>query len=484
MDADVLVVGAGPAGAAAATHLRRAGLSVLLLDKRRFPRDKVCGDFVSPAAIAELDKLGVVATPGFAAVNRIRRAALHVDGRFIVERDLPTVPDLCRFGAVIPRQQLDAWVVDAAVAAGADLRVGLRATSYRTTDGGITVTATGSAGETTLTARFVVGADGTTSDIARQLRGPVPRADRAVAVRAYIAGIEGPDDRAELYFGRASFPGYAWIFPTGNGAANVGVGMLLETLPGNRENMRDLLARCLQDDPCMRERVRGGRIVGRVAGWPLATFGRRMPVSADRIVLAGDAATLINSVNGEGIQYALASGRWAAEAIAAAAAAADEWTAADRLAGYARTVTSAMRLEMGLARIWAQTIRNRRLTPACLGLIEAIGTYSGVDAEYAAVAGGYLAGMMPAREVMSARMFRGTARGTATLIGRRVRSRLRTGARGAATDPPASNGHRTSAPRAGATAHVAWASDLARAGVDLVTARAKDGPRTARSALP
>ena len=487
VDADVIVVGAGPAGASAAAHLCRAGLSVLLLDKRRFPRDKVCGDFVGPVALAELERLGVVATPEFGGVNRIRRAALHVDGRFIVERDLPTVPGLCRWAAVIPRQQLDGWIVEAAVGAGAELREGMRVLRYRTSPEDVAVTVAGPAGdETTVRARFLVGADGSASDVARQLRGGgIPRADRAIAVRAYVEGIDGPAARADLFFGRASFPGYGWIFPTGEGTANLGVGMMLETLPATRDNLRELLARCLRDDASMRERIGGGRIVGRVTGWPLATFNPRIPIVAARTVLTGDAAALINTVNGEGIQYALASGRWAAEALTAAMSAADATAARACLDGYARRVMAELRLDMSLARLWGQAIRNRRLSPACLGLIEAIGRRSVIDEEYASVAGGYLAGMVPARDVMSARMARGTAAETIATVRRGVRARIRRmrdGSHGApvhAAAPAGANGAggHVTRPRAGAAAELAWMAGVARAGVDLAVTHASDGRR-------
>jgi len=126
-DFDVAIAGAGPAGAAAAAHLASTGYVVALLDQKTFPRDKVCGDFVGPAAIAELDQLGVTDRPEFWQTNEIRQAALYLDGEDLIIQDFPQVDGLPDYGRVIPRIDLDHWIVQAATGAGAEAAGGAAA---------------------------------------------------------------------------------------------------------------------------------------------------------------------------------------------------------------------------------------------------------------------------------------------------------------------------------------------------------------------
>jgi menaquinone-9 beta-reductase len=129
-DADVLVVGGGPAGAATAAHLASEGVSVLVVDAQRFPRDKVCGDFVGPAALRELRDLGGDDGSAFGAGGVIRRAAVHIDGQRVLTRPFPAARGLPAYGRVIPRAQLDHWLLETAVARGARLLEGARVVGF------------------------------------------------------------------------------------------------------------------------------------------------------------------------------------------------------------------------------------------------------------------------------------------------------------------------------------------------------------------
>ena len=113
-DADVAVVGAGPAGAAAAARLAKLGMRVVLLDQHSFPRDKVCGDFVSPVSLVELEDLGLARLSGYLASNVARSATVFLEGQRALSHSLPAVPSLPDHGRVIPRVHLDAWIVEAA----------------------------------------------------------------------------------------------------------------------------------------------------------------------------------------------------------------------------------------------------------------------------------------------------------------------------------------------------------------------------------
>ncbi|MDB4948784.1 MAG: NAD(P)/FAD-dependent oxidoreductase [Gemmatimonadetes bacterium] len=400
---DVLVAGGGPAGAATAAHLARAGLRVTLLDRQRFPRDKVCGDFVGPAAMVELDALGVTGVPEYRATNVIRHAAVHLNGVELIRQPLPQVEGMPAYGRVIPRMLLDAWLLDAARRAGANLVEGVRVTGFDAGPHGVTVAAERDREPCTFRARLLVGADGSNSVVARTLRGSVPPdEDRIVAVRAYYDGDSGPEDRCDLYFTGESFPGYYWLFPTGGGRANVGVGMVLETLPPTGDHLRGLLLDLVARDPALSARLEGARMEGKVVGWPLTTYDARLPVVGERVMLVGDAAGFINPLNGEGIQYALVSARWAAETVADAVAA-DDFSVA-RLKTYAARAERELRYDMALAGLVVHLIRNRHLTPVWLEALKVISSRARVDREYAAVAGGILAGLAPARDALTFRV--------------------------------------------------------------------------------
>ena len=137
-DCDAVVVGGGPAGAAAAARLATEGFTTVLVDRAIFPRDKVCGDFVGPAALSELANLGVTGTEAFSASNAIGDCALHVDGDQLGVLAIPQVGGLPAYGRVIPRLQLDAWILDAARHAGATVLDGRKVTAIEQASDAVT----------------------------------------------------------------------------------------------------------------------------------------------------------------------------------------------------------------------------------------------------------------------------------------------------------------------------------------------------------
>jgi geranylgeranyl reductase family protein len=414
-DADILIVGAGPAGASTAAHLASRGVRVLLVDRQQLPRDKVCGDFVGPAALIELDLLGVGGDPRIRDGNMIREAGLFVDGRELIRHPIPEVPGLPSFGRVVPRLVLDDVILDAARRAGAEIVDGTSVAGYEAGPDGVTVRLEGRDSRRSVVVRALVGADGSSSTIARMLRGhPTERADRIIAVRAYYEGVEGAADRSDLYFTGDSFPGYCWLFPTSATTANVGVGMLLDTLPPASEHIRELLVRLVEGDRALRARLGRATLTGKIVGWPLTTFNPREQIVGDRVLLAGDAAGLINPLNGEGIQYALSSGRWAAETINASLTSGDFSRAG--LEPYARRVHDELRYDMALARLIIQFISNRSFNPIWLEALRIITARARHDRAYARITGGVLAGLVPAREVLRPSVIVGTAQQAATSV--------------------------------------------------------------------
>jgi geranylgeranyl reductase family protein len=286
---DVAVVGAGPAGSAAALAARRAGARVLLLDRADFPRDKPCGDGIAADTIDVLRDLGVTGTTdGYAPVHDLR---LVGPGGAAVARPLP------RPAYTVPRTVFDARLVEAAVAAGAELR---KHTVRTFSDDGAGVTL-----DDTFYARVVIGADGAGSVVRRALGHPVnPDGHLAIAIRGYSAAPARPEQL--IITTRARWPAYAWSFPIGDGTANVGYGEVLRGAPLSRAYLLERLADLLPGSE-----PRGLR----AHHLPLST--RRPQPSRGRVLLAGDALSLINPFTGEGIFYAVLSGALAGTAAAA-----------------------------------------------------------------------------------------------------------------------------------------------------------------------
>jgi menaquinone-9 beta-reductase len=288
---DVVVVGGGPAGAACAAAARRAApdARVLVLDRADFPRDKVCGDGVAPEALDVLAGLGLDParlTAGFPPVARLR---LRSPGGTTAERAMH------RPAAVVPRAVLDHRLLTAALATGVQFR---RHVVRR-----LVVRPGHVAIDGELTATVVVGADGAESVVRRALGVPPNRPDRlAIALRGYAPEPTGHTGVQSLLTTEQRWPAYAWSFPLGDGRANVGYGELVAG-GATRETLLAGLDRLLPGvDPTG---LRAHRL-------PLSTGRPRQPDG--RILLAGDAASLINPLTGEGIFYAVLSGALAGAA--------------------------------------------------------------------------------------------------------------------------------------------------------------------------
>lgn len=405
-DSDVIVVGAGPAGSAAAHYLVCSGYDVILIDKCKFPRDKVCGDFVSPVAQNELERMGITGALEFKRSNQIRRASVYLDGKKLISRSVPKVVGLPRYGRVFPRIVLDKLLLDTVCKQGAIFLEGHKAVSMRTKCKGVELQVEGPSGKRVLKTRLLIGADGSNSIIAKLVRGQPPSsADRIIAIRGYFENVEGSLNQADLHFNKESFPGYCWLFPTGQNQANVGVGMVLDTIPaGNR--LKELLNQLVKNDSTLHMRLKNAKLVGQIKGWPLTTYNPNQPLVDDRVMLVGDAAGLVNPLNGEGIQYALLSGRWASE-VAISCLATDDLSK-EALLAYQQLVEKELRYGMSIAGLIVQLIRNRSFNPIWLRSMEFMAARSQVDERYADIVGGILMGTVPQSEAINLEVARGT----------------------------------------------------------------------------
>jgi geranylgeranyl reductase family protein len=309
MTTDVIVVGGGPAGAAAAIELRRAGRSVLVVDKARFPRDKCCGDGLTTLALRELEGLGL--EPG--AVDDW----FDVDGAWLRspsgrEIHVP-LPDDGRYAAVVPRLALDDELLRLARSAGADVRDGHGFRDLTQTADHVDVHVDGLG---VVRTRYVIAADGMWSPV-RKAVGAALDGYRGEwhAFRQYAADVTGPArERLIVWFEPDLLPGYAWSFPLPGGRVNIGFGVLRDDRRSVSEMgalWRDLLRR-----PHVVEALGDGfRLEGRHTAWPIPARVDEIPLGRGRVLFVGDAAAATDVMTGEGIGQALLTGRLAADAI-------------------------------------------------------------------------------------------------------------------------------------------------------------------------
>ena len=219
---DVIVAGAGPAGTSTATFLARHGVSTLVLDRAGFPRDKVCGDGLTPQAIYWLDRLGCVDEVLSETKACIKECDLYLDGQRLLTggfaRDTP-YPD---FAILLDRRRFDHILLRNAVEAGAQFEGGHSVREIEVSRDGARVIADAGGRRVEYRSRIVIGADGVSSAVSRQLGNTLKDGVMAVSLRAYYDGVEWDGSQIKVYFDRGFFPGYGWLFVDDSGFANVG----------------------------------------------------------------------------------------------------------------------------------------------------------------------------------------------------------------------------------------------------------------------
>ena len=320
LDADVLVVGGGPAGAACGYWLAKAGHDVLVLERKAFPREKTCGDGLTPRGVYQLEEMGLAA--GLEQYHRYEglRALAH---GITLEMQWPDHPRFPSHGYVVRRRDLDLMVADHAVAAGARLRTRCEALTPLMKDGLVrgAVVKDHETGETEeLTARYVVVADGANSRFGRALGTARDRSyPQGMALRGYYESPMHDDPWIESALDMVdrngnSLPGYGWIFPVGDGTINVGVGLLSTFRDYRSINTTHLLDEFALTAPDSWQ-IGPETKVGEATGGRLPMAGSVSPKVGPSWIVIGDAAGSINPFNGEGIDYAYETGRMAADLL-------------------------------------------------------------------------------------------------------------------------------------------------------------------------
>ncbi|MFZ1412103.1 MAG: geranylgeranyl reductase family protein [Micropruina sp.] len=325
VEADVIVVGAGPGGSTAACHLADRGLNVALLEKASFPREKVCGDGLTPRATKQLIRLGIDTSE---SAGWLHNKGLRVYGGRAEPFELPW-PELGEFpsyGLVRPRADFDQLLASHAVGKGADLYENANVTSPildSRTDRIVGVTTKDGR---TFRAPFVLAADGNSSPLAKSM-GLLKRDDRpmGVAVRAYFTSPRDRDDYMESWLelwdgpvGKSNLlPGYGWVFAMGDGTCNVGLGTVSPSAKSQKINYRDMFYRWLANTP-PEWGFSPENQIGKLGSAALPMAFNRQPAYARGLLLVGDSGGMVSPFNGEGIPYAMESAEMAADAVSRA----------------------------------------------------------------------------------------------------------------------------------------------------------------------
>lgn len=367
INTNVCIIGAGPAGAAAALQLAVWGIPALVVDKAVFPRHKVCGDGLSGKVITALERID----KGIA--DRLRAFAPKADswgvtfvspGRTAVEiaykprynkqTDQPP-------GFVSKRFHFDHFLVEE-IKRRPELQLveGVAIEQYTLLPDGYLLS--DAAGNLQVKAELLIVANGAHSSFTREQAGIHLEPDHyAAGVRAYYKGVSGmhPDQFIELHFLESLLPGYLWIFPLPGGEANVGMDMLSGDIRRKKINLKQLLTDTLQNDPVLKARFKDAVATGPVEGYGLPLGSKRRSLAGERYLLAGDAAYLVDPFTGEGIGNGLYSGRIAAEHVRNALRAND--FSAKALSAYTDHFYRVLGPELKLSHRLQRLVRYRRL---------------------------------------------------------------------------------------------------------------------------
>ncbi len=312
---DVVVVGSGPGGAATAHYLASAGVSVLLLDKFEFPRDKTCGDGLTPRGLALLDEMGIL--------GRLQREGYLINGLEVFSPNgasttvgIPRSVGAPDYALCVPRLTLDNVIRVRALACGAKFEGRVRVLDIERGAHGVVVRGEHHGRAVSAEAEMAVLATGASTSLLLQigiLRRPPPV---LLATRTYFEGVTGLADRFQLHFDGVPLPGYGWVFPLSDRSANIGagffpVGRMTHRLPTTSRTAFDAFIQA----GSLRGMLNQARCTSLIKGYPLRADFLTAPTIGERVLLVGEAAGLVNPLTGEGIDYALESGKMAAEHI-------------------------------------------------------------------------------------------------------------------------------------------------------------------------
>jgi len=309
-DYDIIILGAGPAGATCTIALQESGLKVALLEKETFPRDKICGDAVSSVVCRVLRQIQPeleIKLQQFEPKVYIEKAKLY-SPRF---ESLEIAFSLR--GHCIKRIDFDNFLFELALKnKNADIFQRVKVNSVKTDNNHAEVILDDGR---IFRSKLIIGCDGAQSVVAKKLANfKIDRRHHSGAVRQYYKNIKGlKEDTLEVYFLKGHLPGYFWIFPLSKGEANVGFGMLSETIAQKKIDLKKSMRTIINQIPEVAERFKQAEVQEDIKGFSLPLGSKKNHISGDHFMLCGDAASLIDPFSGEGIETAMESGKFAAE---------------------------------------------------------------------------------------------------------------------------------------------------------------------------
>jgi menaquinone-9 beta-reductase len=392
---DVIVVGGGPAGAVVGWRLASTGAKVLVLERTRFPREKVCGDYVEPRGLRVLKAMGCLAPLEASSPLPITHSSTYIESRRMYAGPIPFYgrhSDLPAHGYILPRERLDDEMIQAAARAGADVREQTLVSDVLATENGVEVHAQHDGRDIVERAHLVVGADGVNSVVAKcaGLLVTDPRYT-AVSQRAYAVGIEGDVGEAAFFFEKRLFPGYGWMFPMRGQVVNVGVGILSETRNRRDVSVPRLFDAFFEDLKRRHPRCAELRLCAAPIGGIVKTYGAAGRNYFDGGLLVGDAGSFVDPMTGEGITPAMESALLAANVLTQALDA-GSFDAAF-LSTYERRFREYFDPSMIFVDLCAAYMRNTHLARPWLKLLARGCGLAQRDAEFGRVGGTYFGGL-------------------------------------------------------------------------------------------
>ena len=365
-----------------------------MLERARFPSEKVCGDYVEPRGLRVLEQMGCLGRLEARRPLPITRSATFVEGHCRYRAAIPFYAhgtDLPPHGYILPREELDAVMLQSAEQAGADVRHDAAVTSVSVGPGGVEVEARHGARAIRHRGRLVAGADGVHSVVARS-QGLLREDHRHIAVSQRAYGYANEDaGEAAFFFDERLFPGYGWVFPMAGGRVNVGVGILSETRRRLRVQVPALFSQFLdgvrQADP----RWSGLELCAPPIGGIVKTYGGVGRNSFDRGVLVGDAGSFVDPMTGEGITPAMESALIASPVLVAALE--DGRFDAQRLSAYETAFRAYFDPAMTFLELCAANLRNRHLARPWLTALERGCELAQADPDFARTAGSAFGGL-------------------------------------------------------------------------------------------
>jgi menaquinone-9 beta-reductase len=395
---DVIVVGAGPGGSSAASFLARRGISTLLLDRAAFPREKVCGDGLTPQALYWVDRLGC-ADEVLAATNScIKRCDLYINGTYLLTGGFPDDTMYPDFAVILDRRRFDDILLRNAIAHGARFEAKQSVRSLERDGDLMRVIAEANGAPVEHRGRIVIGADGVSSVVSRSIGNTLKDGATAVSLRTYYRGVEHDGSPIKVYFDRKFFPGYGWIFVDDDGFANVGLGYAFDPTFPVLDGLRQVFQTFLDTDlaPMLARASQCGAVSGGAA-----SFYRPRSIVADHVMLVGDAANRADPLNGGGIHKAMESAFFASEAAAHALSIGDVSRAS--LAVYEERLSEHFDLDWRTAELFLSVAKNPALKDFCLFLLTQIGRLTTRDRQFQEFCSGVFSGVIAQSACLSPR---------------------------------------------------------------------------------